>query len=764
MICKNCNAEISDDLRFCPFCGAENAEEVPETDLLVTENYDEGSEETSLLVQNEVSSVSEQPVPVMQQNNNVVVNEPVIAPQDAGSYVPKVNITDMVQKVEEPSKKAKKEKSPKKKKVIAIIAIVLCVAIVGGGVGAFFLSNSGKEDIEPVTYITEDGELYVVDSLGKKEAVTYLITDEYAYEGFEFSSDGKYVVYTTGDSDDEDFNIEYKKVADDKAEPVVLVKGAETLYGANDNLSEIIYSKNDNVCITNEKGESETLIKNAYIYDATENLDALLCVEEDEDERIFHYVDISSREATEIYNVKEDTFEGLSVADDLSFMIVQEDGTLTKVYNDGEKEKVAKDVVSSDLIGGKIYYTTEGNSVTYLDLVNDTLKAADAKAVEPEWEDYCPDYDDYKVTKQDYWFGTYETIDYDAYYKAYDIAEEKYYAAYDEYEAADDRNYYREMLAENEIKLYDLYSYDSEATLILSNLYDAYISGIYNMDGTGESDKIKVVALATDISSIEKTDITAITDFYDFMDEIDSYVDTCDYIVDGTSNIKLDVSDKLVLHNVWYDSDSSEYVLGVYEVKDDTTIDEICTLYSLSPSATSFKEAEVIVEEVYAVAYFDGEYITYTDYKEKSSSMTMNVNGEEIDDVHNMALIYSESSPKDFYYATDYSQKTGESTVWKYSNGKSTQVAEDVYFSSYTFCEFDGKYLALTDYEDASGDLICISGDETYEIESKVRIISGNMTSKGSKLSYDSYFDMYGYDYDEDYDDYDDYYDYYDYY
>jgi dihydrofolate reductase len=241
MICKNCNAEISDDLKFCPFCGAENSEEVPETDLLVTENYDEGAEETSLLVQNDVSSVSADPVPVMQPNNNIVVNEPAAVPQDAMPYVPKVNITDMVQKVEEPSQKQKKEKSPKKKKLIAIIAIVLCVAIVGGGVGAFFLGNSGKKDAEPVTYITEDGELYVVDSLGKKEAVTYLITDEYAWKGYKFSSDGKYVVYTTGDSDDEEFNIEYKKVKDDKAEPVVLVKGAETLYGANDDLSEIIY-------------------------------------------------------------------------------------------------------------------------------------------------------------------------------------------------------------------------------------------------------------------------------------------------------------------------------------------------------------------------------------------------------------------------------------------------------------------------------------------------------------------------------------------
>ena len=94
------------------------------------------------------------------------------------------------------------------------------------------------------------------------------------------------------------------------------------------------------------------------------------------------------------------------------------------------------------------------------------------------------------------------------------------------------------------------------------------------------------------------------------------------------------------------------------------------------------------------------------------------VNGEEIDDVHNSYVIYSESSPKEFYYSTDYSEKTGESTVWKYSNGKSTQVAEDVYFTSYTFCEVDGKYLALTDYEDNGGDLICISGDETYEVES----------------------------------------------
>ena len=354
-------------------------------------------------------------------------------------------------------------------------------------------------------------------------------------------------------------------------------------------------------------------------------------------------------------------------------------------------------------------------------------------------------------------FGTYTTIDYDAYDKAYAAAEDRYEADYESYVASRERNEVRSILKDCEVSVYNLFSYDSsKSELIYSGLCSQYINNIYNVDG-GISSGVEGRIFETPITEIKKVDIDVFISESGYALDDDYYelvfddIDTKTIIINGKNSIVVDVGKKETIEDIWYDKNMSSYIVGVLVEKDDENIDEICTLYSISEKATSFESAEIIAEDVFAVMQHENDYFTFTDFSKKNSTLTMNTSEESIDDVDSFGVMFFSSEKGVFYYSTDESDN-GEATIWKYSKGESTQIAEDILCSS--FCEYDGKYLGLTDVEYSedlySGDLICINGDEIYTIESNVFLVeAGNPEWDSPMLISPHYYASYDEDYDE---------------
>lgn len=85
--------------------------------------------------------------------------------------------------------------------------------------------------------------------------------------------------------------------------------------------------------------------------------------------------------------------------------------------------------------------------------------------------------------------------------------------------------------------------------------------------------------------------------------------------------------------------------------------------------------------------------------------------------------------------ATDYSEKTGECNIYKYSNGNTEKVADDVI--NWSFGKYNGKFYAITDYDNDEnyGDLICIDGDNNYTIDKKVKGVDNSELKSSTTLS-----------------------------
>ena len=776
MICKKCNSEISDDIRFCPYCGEKVFEMVGETEVL-SENIiePETPEVSSIEVEEQyvadisnleysensndnqttVLTVEESSEEIAQGTSVLVADSPIIentVSENSGTdaYIPKIDIGDLVQKIDE-NQKPKKAKSLKKI-LIPVITIFLCITV--GSLGFMFFSNNKDDTIEtPAVYITDDNELYVIETLGKKEAKTFFVTDDYCiHESYYFSKDGKYILYCTGEEDS--MKLEIREIGNDKASPMVLAKNISSVEAVSEDLKTIVYEKNDNVYLVNQKGESETLIKDVFVDNVSPKADSLICCKYDSetDENTLYYVDVKTKNAVELYSDDISYY----CDDNNEFVYVLDDTSLYKVDKNAEKEKIAKEVCDFELVGTTLYYTTLAETYTYDKFVNDPYKGKDANVVEPDWDNYEPDRDNYKKEEEGF-FGTYTTIDYDAYDKAYAAAEDRYEADYENYVASRERNEVRSILKDCEVSVYNLFSYDSsKSELIYSGLCSQYINNIYNVDG-GISSGVEGRIFETPITEIKKVDIDVFISESGYALDDDYYelvfddIDTKTIIINGKNSIVVDVGKKETIEDIWYDKNMSSYIVGVLVEKDDENIDEICTLYSISEKATSFESAEIIAEDVFAVMHHENDYFTFTDFSKKNSTLTMNTSEGSIDDVDSFGVMFFSSEKGVFYYSTDESDN-GEATIWKYSKGESTQIAEDILFSS--FCEYDGKYLGLTDVEYSedlySGDLICINGDEIYTIESNVFLVeAGNPEWDSPMLISPHYYASYDEDYDE---------------
>lgn len=722
MNCPNCNAQLDENAKFCPYCGTklEAQPQTAETEQLNAYTAQDTQE-------NVQAAVPQAPV--------------VVAEQTASN----------VQETQEEFT----EKGKSKKKYFLIGAAVIAVIAVIAVLLIVFMGGKGKSDnkVAPTLYTT-DSELYVIKSVGKKNE-SILITDDYA-GSYELSDNYEYIVYT------EDYNekkftrdIYFKKLMDEKSEPVLIAKDATYVCAVKGNIDSIFYKKDDAIYVSDNKGNSEKLVKDATFEYISNNGKTLYytTTEEVKGEYNDYYDDydtdtvytvikmnVSDKKTTELtknadrirWNDDYTKLYALSSSNKLTCI-----DTFT-----GKSSDVADKVEDMSVIGNTLYYGKIAKEYSYTDFVTDTYAEADSKLSYPDWDDYRPDWEDYAPDWDAY-------DDYDAYWDAYDAANEKYYddydkaelaydAAYDAYYEAEDRIYLREELEEDfdNYKSYTLYRYDgSKSTAILENASDAYVSSIYDIsENAGSyaicSDKILADQYKNSLDSFEKVDITSIDSVYDLEETIEETADEVRVIVSGTTVISLETGKDEYIGTVTFDSSASEFYF-LMEVSDT----EYGELYSLSASAKSFSDAKKIASDVYTYANVNGTFTYFDDIDEKSYECTANYGSEKITDV--VPVLMTADGINGFLYFSDVDEDDGTASLYCYSKGESKLIADDIYSS---FAVIDGKFIVIEDYREKSGgDLVCIDGKDSYDINSRVKDIY-NTNVKQHSIGY-------GYDY-----------------
>lgn len=716
MNCPNCNAQIGDNVKFCPFCGTK-IEAQPQTEEAVQLNNYPVQEITQEYEEPEPAVIPEQPAPIAQQP---VTFEPA---------------TPVSIEIEEPIKKESKSKA----KYIIIAAIVAVIAI-AAVLLVIFLGGRGKSDdkVAPTLYETKN-ELYVIKSVGKKSE-SILISNNYA-GSYLLSENYEYVIYTEDYSKSNGTrDIYFKKLMDEKAEPVLIAKDADYINRVIGNVDSIFYTKDNAIYVSDDEGNSEKLAKNASFENVSDDGKTLYYTisEEVEGEYDEYYEDYETSTLYTVYKMNVSNQETTELAKDVERTEWNKDYTKLYTLNSnklacidiatGKSTNIADKVESMSTADNTLYYSVTAKEYDYTAFVADSYADADSKLAYPDWEDYAPDWEDYAPDWDAY-------SDNDAYWDAYDAADAKYQAdydkadlaydaAYDAYYEAEDRIYLREELKNSFTprEIYTLYRYDgTNSTAILENASEPYISRIYDISENAEpynacSDKIVANQYKTSLDSFKKIDITAIESVSELEDLIDDAATDVRVIISGATVIPIDAGEDIYVNSLSYNSSTSEFYFIIENDDDDRE------LYSLAQLAKSFSDAKKIAGDVYTYSNVNGTFTYLDNMDEDSYECTANYGEEKINDVY--IRLMTAKGVDGVLYFSDVDNDEGTASLYCYSKGKSTLICDDA--SSY-FTVIDGKYVIITDYSyESGGNLVCIDGDETYDIDSRVMSISNN--------------------------------------
>lgn len=741
MKCNNCGFDLVDGGKFCPFCGEQLSD-------INNEKKEVEVESESKTQKKEASSESDVAKDEAFDGANTVSE--AIDSSQVDNNEQKIIAENTV--ITDHEKLINKSKRHKKNTIIGIVASIVVLGIFAT-VGYFLFFNKNTSDsVAPVVYTT-DTDLVIIESLGQNREKTKTIKISEDYAGYyKFSENYKYVVYTEnkeshdtdydGTDDTITFDVYCKKTFDADGEGMLIAKNVSQLDDVLGDIDKIIFDKNGDIYYSDINGNSTKIANNASFEGLTNDRKYAICAKYIEGEYDYEtettgpssyelkFADISSGDVIKVCDSASNYW--IDHSSD-KFYYIKND-TLYVSDVSGEEKSIDKDVYEPRMVGDKLFYVLLDKEYTYYDFVNDSYKDSDSQITEPYWEDYAPDYDDYqKQVYDDFWDEYTTEIDYDAYDKAYEKAQEKYESDQEKYDEACDRIELREELMEYSYESYSLYCFDgSESKKITDNIsldYTLYpIPDISIIENQEEKRNDNIFAVSAEsyskpLKDLKKINITSV----ESSDDINSYLsDIISYksiIANSEKVIEVPDKEKNSYFAKAYFKDNN-FLLFFNSDDEDENVKS--TIYSLSSKATSFDDAEVLIENVYGINWVNNNLISYLDYDEKSHTSMMVVDNQKINDVYPYGFLQQDGDDG-FLYATDYDSETRESTVYYYKNGKSTKIADDVIFDSAT--KLDNKYLFITDFDSEDyddGTLICIDGEKQFEIDNNVTEIDNS--------------------------------------
>lgn len=692
MKCSNCGAEISDDSRFCTFCGAKTvpveakAEETP----VETQSVQE-----AVPVQ-EIQSVQEA-APV-QETQPVQADAPVQETQPAQESAPAqpqqaAQPQQTWQPVPQPAPAAQSAGTPEKKSVkakpiiiavvvaaIAVLVIFILVKLIG--------SVSGGVNEKSIVY-QKDDTLYYMSNMDKEDSEIEIADTREYFSNIKLLDDGKALVYID-ERKSELYVVQLDKLKKDSS------KNDKYIEEIDSKVSQVRAYASDNIYYLNNDGE-------LYYYNGKESKE----LDDDVDSieakcgNMLYYQSYNKDGdyVLNSYNLKTEKGDKIAknayvYAKDEGKIYILADDELQSVDGNGKAKTLAEDVESIldiDTDTGAAYIikqeTQEGKAYDYV-------------------TDDAEDYSDVKEpVKSDYFTETTPEIALDEY-------------DYEEY--VDDPDYFFDWLwTDDETGMYYLYSSNCEADVYTdkTNWYifdsDKYWDDEYDYENVAY-DKERIETLREDLKSEDVT-ITKNNLYYidgdketliqENVSSSYSYADAEKKVVffgvlgDDEDGVSIKISDIYSASDVQYQlddaysySEPSDYYYAV-GTSDKQKLKDIPTgLYS---DYNSSKIVVAYVDDVYDTT--GAELVAYT------------VSGKDLkeDETLSKDAYYYGKWYDDGFYFYDKADNNGEGDLTKYDGGKPEEIAKDVSLYSLSIND-DGSLIEIDDsydliYYDKSG-------------------------------------------------------------
>lgn len=327
ILCPKCNAELSDDAKFCAACGAK-------------------------------------------------IGEGTNLENAVGNAVP-----DMVKAPEHVDlEQAEVRKKSKKGIVIGgILVAVILVAIVA--IRGTILEGGTQETQDRYALYLKDNEIYITDfeEKNKSTQVTSRLWEESVAGASEYSfafasschiSDAAGIVFYPDklDSISSDFNLYYKKLDDLDGEATKIDSNVVT-YSVNNQGNVVTYLKEDTLCQYYLKDETKEKVRSDIrYYKVSDDGKIILCLSTDG----AIYVQVEGQDAEKMVG---DISSLEYVSEDLSTVWYVRDEALYRQKVGFDREKIAEDVLEVVHIydSGECYYLTSGDEITVADFMADEL-------------------------------------------------------------------------------------------------------------------------------------------------------------------------------------------------------------------------------------------------------------------------------------------------------------------------------------------------------------------------------------------------------
>ena len=706
MKCKNCGAELTEGILFCPECGEKNeiseqmeqhtmqetADLVPETAQAVTLSKEP--------VASDAQPSANAPVPKKYCPQCGTENEAdaVFCGNCGFSFTG--NPSADAQANANSAAPAAKAKKPGMKKALAIGAVAAGVVVLG--VGAYTVMRSmgvlGKKEASKELLYLKGNEINI---MAGKNPITiegdfwensYDIGLNTSYNPIQFSDDGNYLFYPQ-DYTGYEYDLYRKKASSKKDDGIKIDSGVRSYKLISE--KKIAYIKNDGAKLyISDTKDKEKVDSDVSWFRISDDKKYILWCTSDHD---MYVQDISLKK--DKIKLDSDVEYACYFSDDLRTLLYKAEGNLYRIKDFGDEEKIDSDIdnvsVYTDDDKLLLNYTKIGDSDAEYskgNLVNDDMAASDALMKEPSIEDYQT-----TVTSEG-WFGPIETTetDYDAYYDANEKYQEKL-------NRDSIREYFDEPMY---VECKEFYCYDiktKKSELVTSLCTDKYAKS------SGEIAAIEYY----DIENAAKVKLSEVSGAYDLdskiSENLSNSMKTC--VIKGTTTIDLDL-------------DAGEYgtLESVYSSKDMLYLtyhdnsDKILLGTDLSKDKGKLKE---ISDEVSTVEFADEKGIYYIASVGKDGEGELYLNKDSlVDDVKPGTVIpYGKNA---LIFGTDVSDR--EKTLVLYKNGKKQTIAEDV--ADYYILD-DERIALLTDYNFSKyrGDLQLYTNGKLKDIDTDVASI-----------------------------------------
>lgn len=704
MKCRNCRAEIDDEVMFCPECGTR-----------VERDFD-----TDKTVPLFATAPPKQPdIPVQFCPN-------CGAKAEAGAEFCENCGHSLKEAAPAPSTAPAPEGQKKKNLRLPLVIGGAAAAVVLLAVGLFAvpravraIAGAGSSgETQEVFYVKDRGLHGASLKSAKKKPVEY--TERFAnadslydavsgFYGAQFvSKDGKYHFFM--EDVNYDLGITYTLYSQrGTKEPVKIDSGIQDMYQVTDD-NKVVYVKNDNLYVSDLKDKTKIGSDVDEFMLDQEGKNVLWMVDSGNVDGGYdiYYQDLAMKKDRKKL-ISDGTV--IRASSDLNTLLMIKEESLYLVRDQGDGEKLAGDVenvLGADLTKGTFFYIgVDQESVNAMDFVDDDMAASDAQIAEP----IRANYERSEVVGQGYWAYTRTVVD------------DRYYEDMDRYNQKLERDSLRRELSGMEIEqpYQTLYYYSNGEAQLVTDKFVDWSGYPFITDGDKEINKDFTSYLLYQRANDSLENKVKLSEL-SYAEEIESMIyyvrgnDVVTCLFAGGKETELDLDGKST-YNAYKDVKNNQLYCHLVEPDNYGGTGDLISISLSSDNAGKIENRDSDIDGIELVS--DGNVYYMKDVNDRYVG-DLYCNGERVVTDVSRYTVEPVRDSSAIICVADPSRESGDGSLMYLKGRKAEKIADDV--SDYHAFGED-SIVVLTDYNynRYKGELQYYNGKELRKLDSDVR-------------------------------------------